>query len=100
MKRYLMVLTALLLAPLLMQSVVVAQDEGGGAAEPEVVITPRDDGRVKEYRVNGRLYMIEITPAKGPHYFLVDSDGDGSLETRQNGVSTGIQIPSWTILSW
>ena len=95
MKRYLMALTALLLV----QGVAVAQEEGG-AAEPEVVITPRDHGQVKEYRVNGRLYMIEITPAKGPHYFLVDTDGDGSLETRQNGVATGIQIPSWIILSW
>lgn len=95
MKRYVMVLTALLL----MQGVAVAQQQGG-VAEPEVVISPRDDSQVKEYRVNGQLYMIEITPAKGPRYFLVDTDGDGSLETRQNGPATGIQIPSWTLLRW
>jgi hypothetical protein len=89
-----MVLTALLLA----QGVAAAQETV--VAEPEVVISPRDDGQVKEYRVNGRLYMIEITPSKGPHYFLVDTDGDGTLESRQGGVATGIQIPRWTLLSW
>lgn len=93
MKRYLMVLTALLLT----QGVVAQEAPVDG---PEVVITPRDDSRVKEYRVNGRLYMIEITPSKGPHYFLVDTDGDGTLESRHGGVATGIQIPRWTLLSW
>ncbi len=94
MKRYVMVLSALLLMP----GAVVAQQTMND--EPEVVISPRDDGQVKEYRVNGRLYMIEITPAKGPSYFLVDTDGDGSLETRQSGTATGIQIPKWTLLNW
>lgn len=95
MKRFLMVLTLLLLP----QSVVIAQ-EATDVTEPEVVITPRDDSRVKEYRVNGRLYMVEITPAKGPHYFLVDSDGDGRLDTRQNGPLTGVEVPRWTLLKW
>lgn len=93
MKRYLMVLTALLLA----QQVMAAEED---MSEPPVVVTPRDDSRVKEYRVNGRLYMIEITPSKGPHYFLVDTDGDGALESRHGGASSGIQIPRWTLLSW
>lgn len=77
-----------------------AAQQAGDVTEPEVVITPRDSGQVKEYRVNGRLYMIEITPAKGPRYFLIDTDGDGSLETRQNATATGIQIPAWTLLRW
>lgn len=84
---------------LLTQGVVMAQEVEGGA-DAEVVITPRDDGRIKEYRVNGQLYMVEITPAKGPHYFLVDSDGDGTLDRRQNGPSEGIEVPRWTLLKW
>ncbi|MDZ4262582.1 MAG: DUF2782 domain-containing protein [Pseudomonadota bacterium] len=96
MKQFLLILMVLLLP----QSGVIAQ-EASGAAEPEVVITPRgDDSRVKEYRVNGRLYMVEVAPAKGPHYFLVDSDGDGTLETRQNGPLTGVEVPRWTLLKW
>ena len=94
MRRYVLMLSALLLA----QSVVA--EEVTSEPQPEVVITPRDNGRVKEYRVNGRLYMIEIKPSKGPSYFLVDTDGDGSLDTRENDVSNGIQIPSWPLLRW
>ena len=90
-----MVLIALLLA----QGGAVAQ-ETTGEPEPEVVITPSDDNRVKEYRVNGRLYMIEVTPSKGPHYFLVDTNGDGTLDSRQGGAATNIQIPRWILLSW
>lgn len=68
--------------------------------EPEVVITPKEQGRVKEYRINGQLYMIEIIPEKGAPYFLVDTDGDGLLETRQNQIQPDILIPSWPILRW
>ncbi len=95
MRRHLMALTTLILA----QGTVMA-DEVADTLEPEVVITPRDNSQVKEYRVNGRLYMIEITPAKGPRYFLVDSDGDGTLERRQSGPLLGVEIPRWTLLEW
>lgn len=95
MKRFAMALIGLLLT----QGLALAEGTAG-STEPEVVIKPRDDSKVKEYRVNGRLYMIEITPSKGPHYFLVDTDGDGSLETRLNGPVSSVQIPSWTLLRW
>ncbi len=95
MRRYVMAFAALLLA----QSALMAEETAGTMA-PEIVITPRDNSQVKEYRVNGRLYMIEITPAKGPRYFLVDSDGDGTLERRQSGPLLGVEIPRWTLLKW
>ena len=95
MRRYVMACATLLLA----QSAVMA-DEAAGMMEPEIVITPRDNSRVKEYRVNGQLYMLEITPAKGPRYFLVDSDGDGTLDRRQSGPLLGVEIPRWTLLEW
>ncbi len=95
MRRYVMAFAALLLA----QSALMAA-ETAGTMSPEIVITPRDNSQVKEYRVNGRLYMIEITPAKGPRYFLVDSDGDGTLEHRQSGPLLGVEIPRWTLLEW
>lgn len=68
--------------------------------EPEVVITPKEQGRVKEYRINGQLYMIEIVPTKGVPYYLVDTDGDGLLESRQNQLESGLLVPSWPILRW
>lgn len=70
------------------------------AMEPEVVITPRDQGRVKEYRVNGRLYMVEIVPDKGAPYYLIDTDGDGLLDNRQNHLEPDLAVPRWPLLRW
>ena len=68
--------------------------------EPEIVITPKEQGRIKEYRVNGQLYMIEIVPVKGAPYYLIDNDGDGLLESRQNHLEPALVVPRWTLLRW
>ena len=75
-------------------------DAGFDMSEAQVTIVPRDDGQVKEYRVNGVLYMIEVVPSKGPSYYLVDTDGDGNMETRRQSAVPTLQIPRWTILKW
>ena len=48
--------------------------------EPSVVITEREGERIEEYSQNGRVYMVKITPVKGPAYWYLDEDGDGQLE--------------------
>ncbi|HHJ13751.1 MAG TPA: DUF2782 domain-containing protein [Gammaproteobacteria bacterium] len=68
--------------------------------EPEVRIIEREDKTIEEYRVNGRLYMIKVTPRNAPPYYLVDSDGDGSLETRQTEIEPDLMIPSWVLFRW
>ena len=68
--------------------------------EPEVTIIRKEDRTVEEYRINGELYMIKVTPSKGYPYYLVDADGDGSLETRRNELDPRILVPSWVILRW
>lgn len=73
---------------------------GDQALEQEVVITPRSGERVREYRMHGQLYMIEIIPTKGPRYYLLDTDGDGVLETRRYNVEPDVTIPRWVILRW
>ena len=70
------------------------------SVEPEVVITPSENKRIKEYRVNGQLYMIEVIPQKGPPYFLVDTDGDGLMESRRSHAGPDVLIPRWILLSW
>lgn len=74
--------------------------EGGEAPEPEVTIVSRPDGQVREYRVNGQLYMIEVIPKKGPRYYLVDTNGDGNLDLRRGNLEPTMLIPRWTILRW
>lgn len=75
------------------------EPQGGVMDEEEVTIIPREEGMVEEYREAGRVYMIKITPAKGPPYYLIDTDGDGSLETRRNDLEPPASV-QWRIFSW
>lgn len=68
---------------------------------PEVTIRRRgDQGTVEEYRAGGVLYMLKVNPGKGASYYLVDTDGDGNLETRYNDLQGGMLIPAWVLLRW
>ena len=49
----------------------------GQPIEPEVTIIRTDEEVIEEYRMNGRLYQVKVTPVIGPVYYLVDRDGDG-----------------------
>jgi len=68
--------------------------------EPEVNIIQRDDKTIEEYRVNGQLYMIKISPKGAPSYFLVDTDGDGSMDRRQTEIEPDLMIPRWVLFRW
>ncbi len=62
--------------------------------EPDITIRQEEDRTIREYRVNGELYAIEIRPSSGPAYYLVDRDGDGNFE-RQDG--DRIAVPEWVL---
>ncbi|WP_372523056.1 DUF2782 domain-containing protein [Sulfuricaulis sp.] len=68
---------------------------GAGQPEPEVTITTKGTEIHEEYRLNGRLYMIKITPAKGKPYYLIDHEGSGQF--RRSDFETRISIPTWVI---
>lgn len=68
--------------------------------EPEVNIIQRDDKTIEEYRVNGQLYMIKINPKGAPSYFLVDTDGDGSMDRRHTEIEPDLMIPRWVLFRW
>ena len=70
------------------------------AIEPEVTIIRTEERTVEEYRINGQLYMIKVTPSKGVPYYLVDADGNGDLETQRNELDPKFLVPSWVILRW
>lgn len=72
----------------------------GETIEPEVNIIQKDDRTIEEYRVNGQLYMIKVIPVRGYPYYLMDTDGNGSLETRQHELDSGLLIPNWILLRW
>lgn len=59
---------------------------------PQITVRQEDDQTIREYRVNGRLYAIEIESGDGSSYHLLDRTGDGNFERRQGD---RIEIPSW-----
>ncbi|MGR4070234.1 DUF2782 domain-containing protein [Halomonas sp. LR3S48] len=63
--------------------------------EPDITIRQEEDRTIREYRVNGQLYAIEIRPRQGASYFLVDHDGDGNFE-RQEG--DRVAVPQWVLV--
>jgi hypothetical protein len=64
--------------------------------EPQVTITKRGEDKVEEFRMNGKLYKIKVTPPHGVPYYLVDNRGDGSF-ARQDIQDTGLRVPMWVI---
>lgn len=65
------------------------------AIEPEVTITTRGEDRYEEYRYNGQLYMIKVTPARGAPYYLIDEEGRGQFH--RSDQEPKISIPMWVI---
>lgn len=83
----------------------LAQDEDTPAdvlppSTGSVIIEDGSDDVISEFRINGELYMIRITPKKGTPYYLVDSDGDGQLETRWDDLASDLLIPAWVLMRW
>lgn len=73
----------------------------GEEFEPSVVITEREGQRIEEYSQNGRVYMIKITPVKGPAYYYLDEDGDGDLELRESDRKLNpVQPVYWKLKEW
>jgi len=80
-----------------MPQVQVEQDP---ALQPQVTIRREADQEVAEYRMNGKLYMIRITPKNGKPYTLVDPKGDGAFVRHDNTLSPNLVVPQWTLLEF
>ena len=64
--------------------------------EPQVTISRRGEDKVEEFRMNGKLYMLKVTPPHGVPYYMVDNAGDGHW-MRHNTLDSGIRVPMWVI---
>jgi hypothetical protein len=90
-------LNRLLLASLLAAAPVATFAADEPSAEPDVTIRQEGDKTIQEYRVNGFLYAIKVTPKNGKPYFLVRADGDSNYVRSDN---PDMLIPAWEIFSW
>lgn len=91
-------LNRLLLATLLAFTTVIAHAEDPVTADPDVTIRQDGDRTITEYRQNGFLYAIKITPKKGKPYFLVRADGSEGNFIRSD--QPDMLIPQWEIFKW
>jgi hypothetical protein len=91
-------LNRLLLASLLAVASLAAYADDAPSADPAVTIRQEGDKTIEEYRVNGFLYAIKITPKTGKPYFLVRADGSDGNFVRSD--SPDMLIPSWEIFKW
>ncbi|HTY99474.1 MAG TPA: DUF2782 domain-containing protein [Rhodocyclaceae bacterium] len=64
--------------------------------EPQVTIVRKGEDKVEEYRMNGHLYMMKVTPPDGVPYYLVDEQGNGSW-AKKSATDSGIRVPMWVI---
>jgi len=67
--------------------------------EPQVTIVRRDKETIEEYRVNGKLTMVKVTPLHGRPYYLVANGADGTF-IRRDSLDTGLRVPLWVLFSF
>ncbi len=63
--------------------------------EPQVTIVQKKGETVEEYRINGQLYMMKVTPAHGVPYYMHKEDQNGGW--LMDGPNQPLSIPKWTI---
>ena len=68
--------------------------------EPQVVIRQSGENTIEEYRVNGQLFKVKVTPAAGPAYFMIDTDGDGVMDQRYDRQGDQVMTPQWVLFKW
>jgi len=67
--------------------------------QPEVTIIRREDRVIEEVRINGQLRYVKVTPNRGVPYYFIDTDGDGSVDTRKNDLDNPT-INQWILKRW
>ncbi len=78
---------------------VMPKGPDGQPIEPEVTIIETGKETIYEYRINGAVYMLKVQPVAGPPYYLVDTKGDGSFETRTDD-PRNITVNQWVLFRW
>ncbi len=66
-------------------------------ADPQVTIRKREGATIEEYRMNGRLYKIVVTPERGLPYTLIDPRGDGGFVPQDTPGTPHLSVPMWVI---
>ena len=63
--------------------------------EPQVTIRKKGAETIEEYRINGEMYMMKVTPEHGVPYYLHKEDQQGGWVNI--GPNPPLSIPKWII---
>ncbi len=72
----------------------------GEEVEPSVTIRQEEDKTIEEYRYNGQIYMVKVTPKVGLPYYLIDANGDGILEATPDKGLSPVNPVHWKVKEW
>jgi hypothetical protein len=67
--------------------------------QPQVTTIEHDNETIEEYRVNGRLNMVKVTPRHGRPYYLVPNNAKGGF-VRYDSLDFGLKVPQWVLFSF
>jgi hypothetical protein len=69
--------------------------------EPTVTIREEEERLIEEYRIDGQIYMVKVTPRGGVPYYYIDTDGDGKLELDvDKSAMNPVQPVYWKVKEW
>jgi hypothetical protein len=91
---------ALLLAACASSGEALPAPQAAGAPEipadaVEAVHTADNGDVIHEYRVAGQVRVVKVVPVRGVTYYLVDRDGDGHLDPREEAPVTWFKLYGW-----
>ncbi len=66
--------------------------------KPQITVIEKEGDVIEEYRVNGQLYMMKVTPKHGKPYYLHKEDQEGGW--RILGPNEPLSIPKWTLFTF
>lgn len=70
--------------------------DGLPADAVETTRTEANGDRITEFRIDGQLRAVRVTPSRGVTYYLYDRDGDGSIDSDRDSVpQTYFKLFGW-----
>ena len=76
----------------------MSEDPTAGLQGADVTTRMVDGDRIDEYRVQGQLQVVKVTPRRGAPYYLVDSNGDGRLDSSKG--EGPVSPVMWKLFEW
>ena len=73
----------------------IVSNDDNSSDEPQITIIKKKGETVEEYRINGQLYMLKVTPEHGVPYYMHKEDQNGGW--LMDGPTQPLSIPKWTI---